>query len=97
MKDSNRLVETMLDRLMEGFVLQRTRGVVLQDWEKGRKSELEDLNGLVAARARESGAAAPACEAVTELARRIERGELRPGMENLATLQGLAEDYARSG
>ncbi|MCY4551166.1 MAG: 2-dehydropantoate 2-reductase [Defluviicoccus sp.] len=96
-KDSNRLVETMLDRLMEGFVLQRTRGVVLQDWEKGRKSELEDLNGLVAARARESGAAAPACEAVTELARRIERAELRPGIENLATLQGLAEDYARSG
>ena len=96
-KDSNRLVETMLDRLMDGFVLQRTRGVVLQDWEKGRKSELEDLNGLVAARARERGAAAPACAAVTELARRIERGELRPGVENLATLQGLAEDYARSG
>ena len=68
----------------------------MQDWEKGRKSELENLNGLVAARARELGTAAPACEAVTELARRIERGELRPGVDNLARLQGLAEDYARS-
>ena len=94
--DSNRLVETLLDKLMNGFVLPNTKGVVLQDWEKGRKSELENLNGLVAARARELGTVAPACEAVTELARRIERGELRPGVENLAILQGLADDYARS-
>ena len=94
-RDSNRLVETMLDRLMEGFILPGTRGVVLQDWEKGRKSELDNLNGHVARTAREAGVSAPACEAVSEIARRIERGELEPGVENLALLNDLARRYAR--
>ncbi len=94
-RDSNRLVETMLDRLMEGFILPGTRGVVLQDWEKGRKSELDNLNGHVARTAREAGIAAPACEAVSEIARRIERGELEPGVENLALLNDLARRHAR--
>lgn len=94
-RDSNRLVETMLDRLMEGFILPNTRGVVLQDWEKGRKSELDNLNGHVAREAREAGIAAPACEAVSEVARQIERGELEPGVENLALLNDLARRYAR--
>ena len=94
-RDSNRLVETMLDRLMEGFILPDTRGVVLQDWEKGRKSELDNLNGHVARTAREAGIAAPACEAVSEIARRIERGELEPGVENLALLNDLARRYVR--
>ena len=95
MRDSNRLVETMLDRLMEGFILPNTRGVVLQDWEKGRKSELNNLNGHVARETREAGIAAPACEAVSEVARQIERGELEPGVENLALLNDLAQRYAR--
>ena len=93
--DSNRLVETMLDKLLSGFVLPNTKGVVLQDWEKGRKSELEDLTGHVALKARELGKTAPACEAVVELARRIERGELEPGVENLALLNDLADVRAR--
>ena len=88
--DSNRLVETLLDRLMGGFILPDTKGVVLQDWEKGRKSELDDLNGHVARQSREAGIAAPACEAVSEVARRIERGELEAGVENLALLNDLA-------
>ena len=95
-RDSNRLVETLLDRLMGGFILPDTKGVVLQDWDKGRKSELENMNGHVADRAREAGLAAPASEAVCEVARRIERGELRPGRENLALLDRLAEDRARA-
>ena len=94
-RDSNRLVETMLDRLMEGFILPGTRGVVLQDWEKGRKSELDNLNGHVARTAREASVSAPACEAVSEIARRIERGELEPGVENLALLNDLARRHAR--
>ena len=94
-RDSNRLVETMLDRLMEGFILPGTRGVVLQDWEKGRKSELDNLNGHVARTAREAGIAAPACEAVSEVARRIERGDLELGVENLALLNDLARRYVR--
>lgn len=36
--ESNRFVETMLDQLLEGFILRETKAGVLQDWEKGRKS-----------------------------------------------------------
>ena len=93
--DSNRLVETMLDKLLSGFVLSNTKGVVLQDWEKGRKSELEDLTGHVALKARELGMSAPACEAVAQVARRIERGELDPGVDNLALLNDLADARSR--
>ena len=94
--DSNRLVETLLDRLMGGFVLPNTKGVVLQDWEKGRKSELDNLNGHVARKARELGTVAPACEAVSEVARRIERREMQADVENLALLNDLAAEYARA-
>ena len=34
--------------------------------------------------------AAPACEAVSEVARRIERGELEAGVDHLALLNELA-------
>jgi hypothetical protein len=43
---SNRLVETMLDKLLAGFTLPHTKSTVLQDWMKGRRSEVDDLNGL---------------------------------------------------
>ncbi len=95
--DSNRLVETLLDHLMSGFILQQTKGTVLQDWEKGRKSELDNMNGYVAGRAREAGLPAPACQAVSEVARRIESGELKAGINNLEMLNRLADEYARSG
>lgn len=88
-RQSNRLVETLLDVLLEGFVLPNTRTTVLQDWMKGRHSEVDDINGLVAAQARRLGGSAPVNSAVAEIARRIERGELEPGPENLDLLRDM--------
>ena len=48
-RQTNRLVETLLDTLLEGFVLPHTKTTVLQDWIKGRHSEVDDINGLVVA------------------------------------------------
>jgi 2-dehydropantoate 2-reductase len=48
MRQSNRLVDKMLDTLLAGFTLPHTKTTVLQDWMKGRRSEVDDLNGLVA-------------------------------------------------
>jgi 2-dehydropantoate 2-reductase len=87
---SNRLVETLLDTLLAGFVLPHTKTTVLQDWMKGRHSEVDDLNGLVVAERMKRGGAAPVNAAVVELAHRIERGELAPGPDNLALLRTLA-------
>jgi 2-dehydropantoate 2-reductase len=87
---SNRLVDKLLDTLLKGFTLPTTKTTVLQDWMKGRHSEVDDLNGLVASEARRLGGRAPVNEAITELARRIERGELKPGLGNLPLLQDMA-------
>jgi 2-dehydropantoate 2-reductase len=89
MRQSNRLVETLLDVLLAGFTLPSTKTTVLQDWMKGRHSEVDDLNGLVAAEARRVGRAAPVNAAITTIAHRIEKGNLKPGPANLRLLQEL--------
>ncbi len=90
MRQTNRLVETLLDTLLAGFVLPNTKTTVLQDWIKGRHSEVDDINGTVVAEAARRGRGAPVNAAVVELARRIERGSLEPGPGNLAMLRDLA-------
>ena len=87
---SNRLVEKLLETLLTGFTIPSTRTTVLQDWIKGRHSEVDDLNGLVASEARRLARRAPVNEAITALAHRIEKGELKPGLANLSLLQQLA-------
>lgn len=88
-RQSNRLVETLLDTLLAGFVLPETKTTVLQDWMKGRHSEVDDLNGLVAAEAAQVGRKAPVNAAITEIAHRIETGELEPGPANLDILKEM--------
>lgn len=89
-RQSNRLVETLLDTLLAGFVLPNTKTTVLQDWMKGRHSEVDNINGEVVAEMGRRGGKAPVNAAVVEIARRIERGELKPGPQNLALLKQLA-------
>ena len=90
MRQTNRLVETLLDVLLAGFTLPTTKTTVLQDWIKGRHSEVDDLNGLVAAEAKKLGRAAPVNAAIAELARRVEKGDLKPAPENLRLLLEMA-------
>jgi 2-dehydropantoate 2-reductase len=94
MRQTNRLVEKLLDTLLEGFVLPNTKTTVLQDWIKGRHSEIDELNGLVVAEHEKRGGAAPVNRAVVEIAHRIERGDLKPARENLALLRKLASTGA---
>jgi 2-dehydropantoate 2-reductase len=89
-RKSNRLVETLLDTLLAGFTLKHTTTTVLQDWKKGRHSEVNELNGHVAAQAARLGRAAPVNAAITELALRVERGEIKPDPSNLDLLLKMA-------
>ena len=84
------VVEALLDTLLEGFVLPKSITTILQDWMKGRRSEVENINGLVASTHRDFGLRAPVNEAVVEVAHRIERGELEPGLANLGIMLDLA-------
>lgn len=59
------------------------RGVVLQDFLKGRRTETDFLNGHIARKGREKNIPTPANDAIVELCRRIERGELKPDRANV--------------
>jgi 2-dehydropantoate 2-reductase len=64
-------------------LLEPSHSSVGRDVQRGRRSEIDFTNGLVAEKARECGVPAPTHLAVTELVRRIDRGELAPSPGNV--------------
>ena len=61
----------------------RLKASMLQDLEKGKKSEVDAINGVVCAYGRKVGCPTPANDKVVEIIHRIEDGELRPSFDNL--------------
>ena len=59
------------------------RPSMAQDMAKGRRTEIEHMNGLIAARGKSVGCMAPTHEALTAVVQRVERGELSARPENL--------------
>ena len=62
------------------------RSGTAQDLAKGRRTEVDFMNGYVAAQGAACGAPAPTHAAVAALVRRIDRGELAPARELLNVL-----------
>lgn len=91
------LVEEMLDWLLAGFVLPTTKTTVLQDWIKGRHSEVDDIHGTVVRALRQVGRRSPVNEAVVEIALRIEAHEIETGPQNLELLLAAAKRNGRPG
>lgn len=85
--DRTRIVEIMTDTLFEGFVVPGATTTVLQDWRKGRHSEVDDLNGHVVREAVPLGIPTPVNAVVVELAHRIERGETAPDPGHLQQMR----------
>ena len=78
--------EQLFEQVLRRFSSPTTRTTSLQDWMKGRRNEVHEINGLVVDVQRARGGSAPANERVVELARRIEAGELERSPENIALL-----------
>jgi 2-dehydropantoate 2-reductase len=78
-----------LERVHEGLaaymatLTQPSRSSVGRDVERSRRSEIDHTNGLVARKGMEIGIPAPTHAAVTDLVRRIDRGELAPDPANI--------------
>jgi 2-dehydropantoate 2-reductase len=87
MEAAEDLPELLLDTLVDKFVLPETTSTVLHDWRKGRRGEVDDINGEVVAAL---DGEAPANAAIVTVAKQIERGELQPGRDNLELLRILA-------
>jgi 2-dehydropantoate 2-reductase len=79
-------VERMLDAVYSQWSLPHTLTTVLQDWRKGRHSEVDELNGYVVQQRARLGGEAPANARTVEVAHRIESGDLKPGVENAELL-----------
>jgi len=58
-----------------------------QDMIKGRRTEIEFLNGFVALRGEEIGLPTPANAALTDIVKRVERGELQPDKRHIIDLR----------
>ena len=59
------------------------RPSMAQDMAKGRRTEIDFINGFIVERARDIGRAAPTNARLTELVKRVERGEIPARLENL--------------
>jgi 2-dehydropantoate 2-reductase len=57
-----------------------------QDLKKGRRTEIDYMNGYVAEKGTECRIAAPTHVAVTHLVKQVERGEITPSPEHILTL-----------
>ncbi len=88
LSDPDRFVTQLLDAVLTQFSLPDTRTTVLQDWDKKRHSEVDEINGLVVDQQAELGGAAPFNALTVEIAHRIESGELDAKPENVDLLVG---------
>ena len=57
-----------------------------QDMLKGRRTEIDFINGLIVAKGEEVGIPAPTHAALTQLVKRVERGEIEAHPRNIETL-----------
>jgi len=58
-----------------------------QDIEKGRRTEIEFLNGLIVREGEKLGLTCRANAVLTDLVKRVERGELKPDPRHIAELR----------
>src|SRR5271169_1414800 len=58
-----------------------------QDMVKGRRTEIQFLNGLVAKKGDEIGIATPANVVLTDIVKRVEKGELEPDPKHITDLR----------
>ena len=89
---TDEIIEKLLVTIIRhhGAAAKQVRGVVLQDFAKGRRPETEYLSGLVVAKGKEAGVPTPANAAIAEVSQSIRSGSLKPGLDNLPLIQRLA-------
>ena len=89
-RNSNQLVQLLLDKLTSKFILPNTITTILQDHMKNRKSEVKNINGWVVEKQANLGNATPINTAIVKISELIKRGELKPSKANLRLLKMLS-------
>jgi 2-dehydropantoate 2-reductase len=68
---------------------KKARNSVLQDHLKGRRSEVDLLNGLIVKKGLEAGIPTPLNQGITSISKEIEKGRLKPNPNNLSMLEDM--------
>jgi 2-dehydropantoate 2-reductase len=61
----------------------------LQDFVRGRRTEIETINGFILEKAKEAGIEAPYNQAIIEMGQKIKQKELNLGLDNVEHLAAL--------
>jgi 2-dehydropantoate 2-reductase len=77
-----RYVDKIFDEVLKTFSKPDTLVTSLQDWRKGRRAEVQEVNGWVVDVLRHHGKASPMNELVVKLGFEIESGKRQPHVEN---------------
>jgi 2-dehydropantoate 2-reductase len=72
--DPERYVDQIFDEVLTTFSKPDTLTTSLQDWRKGRRAEIQEVNGYVIDILREHGVDAPINQRIVEIAHEIENG-----------------------
>ena len=78
---------------LENMILEVSKSIgtgrpsLAQDVMKGRRTEVDDLNGYVVRKGGEVGVPTPVNEAIVEVTKRVETGELKPSLSNLKHIE----------
>jgi 2-dehydropantoate 2-reductase len=81
-----RYVDQIFDEVLKTFSRPDTLTTSLQDWRKGRRAEIQEVNGYAIDILRKSGAEAPINQRVVEMALDIESGALEASPHNASAL-----------
>ena len=84
--DPSHYATALLDTVLSEWTLPNTRVAHLQDWMKGRRAEVDEINGIVVAEQQTMGGTAPVNAKLVDIAYRIERGDLKADPSNAALL-----------
>ena len=87
--DPDRYVDQIFDEVLQTFSRSDTLTTSLQDWRKGRRAEVQEVNGLVVDVFRKFGQDAPINGRVIEMAYEIERGARAAHPDNAAPLVAM--------
>jgi 2-dehydropantoate 2-reductase len=84
--DPDRFVDAIYDEVLTTFSTETTLVTSLQDWRKGRRAEVQEINGLVVDRLAARGVDAPINRRIVELGLEIEAGRLDAKPENAGAM-----------
>ncbi len=90
-----RYVDQIFEEVLRTFSREDTLTTSLQDWRKGRRAEVQEVNGWVVDILKAHGQSAPINQRVVEIAYEIERGERPAHLDNarllIETFEAVAE------